>query len=126
MGQRLNLEIEMNGMTVANCYYHWSGFTSSSAALAERAIEAMPKKWDTVFPAFQAAEILIATGGSLDHASRAAMKAFVEVRERQLISETLKANIETEIYRNNGIISIVSMGMDETRVWEEARGNSRR
>ena len=96
MGQRLNLEIEMDGMTIANCYYHWSGFTSSSAELAETAIEAMPKEWNALYPAFQAAEMLIATGASLDYASRAAMKEFSEARGGRFISETLKKNMEPE------------------------------
>lgn len=121
MGQRLNLEIEINGMTVANCYYHWSGFTSSSIELAEKAIEAIPEKWNVVLPTFQAAEILIATGGSLDYVSRAAIKEFESNFKRAIISEELKENMKKEIDRNEGIISIVSIGMYETKYWEEAR-----
>lgn len=35
MGQRLNLEIKTNDKTLANCYYHWSGYTSSALELTK-------------------------------------------------------------------------------------------
>ena len=34
MGQRLNIEIMKNGETIANCYYHWSAYTTSALATA--------------------------------------------------------------------------------------------
>ena len=30
MGERLNIEIIKNGETLANCYYHWAGYSNSS------------------------------------------------------------------------------------------------
>lgn len=39
MGQRLNIEIKNNKETLANCYYHWSGFTTSSLELTKIIIE---------------------------------------------------------------------------------------
>lgn len=38
MGQRLNLSINKNGKVLANCYYHWSGYTNS-------AIQKCKKHW---------------------------------------------------------------------------------
>lgn len=40
MGQRLNIEIKNNEKTLANCYYHWSGYTASSLGLTKQIIEA--------------------------------------------------------------------------------------
>lgn len=34
MGQRLNIEIKKKDKVLANCYYHWSGFSNSAVNLA--------------------------------------------------------------------------------------------
>lgn len=39
MGQRLNIEIVKNKNVLANCYYHWSGFSNSSIDLVVKIIE---------------------------------------------------------------------------------------
>lgn len=39
MGQRLNLEIVGNTGVLANAYYHWSGYTSSSLEITKEALE---------------------------------------------------------------------------------------
>ena len=43
MGQRLNIEIIENGKVLANAYYHWSGYTSSSLELTQEILEAIEK-----------------------------------------------------------------------------------
>lgn len=40
MGQRLNIEVHYDGELLANAYYHWSAYTSSSLNLLGKVIEA--------------------------------------------------------------------------------------
>ena len=44
MGQRLNLEIKTNDTTLANCYYHWSGYTSSALELTKIVLDNLSDK----------------------------------------------------------------------------------
>lgn len=44
MGQRLNLEIKTNDKTLANCYYHWSGYTSSALELTKIILDNLSDK----------------------------------------------------------------------------------
>lgn len=39
MGQRLNIEIVKDKKVLANCYYHWSGYSNSAVNLAIQIIE---------------------------------------------------------------------------------------
>ena len=45
MGQRLNIQIEANDTNtnetkvLANCYYHWSGYTSSAMELVKEIVD---------------------------------------------------------------------------------------
>ena len=39
MGQRLNIEIRKNDEVLANAYYHWSGYTSSSIELTSEILK---------------------------------------------------------------------------------------
>lgn len=118
MGERLNLEIERHGTTLANCYYHWSGFTGSAAELAIEAIKAEPKDWGYNGSPLQAIEMLSATGAALDEASRAAIN---KLYGDEIKLPSVKAAMERTLNRNNGLISVTSFGMYETRMWEEER-----
>lgn len=40
MGQRLNIEIVNGETSLANCYYHWSAYTSSALGLTRQIIDA--------------------------------------------------------------------------------------
>lgn len=122
MGQRLNLEIEHYGTTLANCYYHWSGFTRSAADLAIQALEALPEKWDFSYPTLQAVDMLAETGASLDGESRPVVEHIIrrinETPGRKPVSfKALRDGVD----RNEGLISVTSFGIYETRSWEEAR-----
>lgn len=118
MGERLNLEIERHGTTLANCYYHWSGFTRSAAELAIEAIKAEPKDWGYHGSPLQAIEMLAYTGAALDGASRSVIK---DMYPDGVKLPLLKEAMERTLNRNNGLISITSFGMYETRMWEEER-----
>lgn len=38
MGQRLNIEIMDSGMTLCNCYYHWSGYTQTALDITQKLV----------------------------------------------------------------------------------------
>ena len=44
MGQRLNLSINKNGKVLANCYYHWSGYTNSAMEKARQALDILEEQ----------------------------------------------------------------------------------
>jgi len=94
MGQRLNLEILDDGVALANCYYHWSGYTSSSLYLTGQ-ILASPLLKDKFLPNIP------------DKVNFAVM----------LLRETGAGTGD----RNSGIISTTKEEMNETRRWQEAR-----
>lgn len=109
MGQRLNIEIIQNGETLANAYYHWSAYTSSSLELTNMIL----KKVQEIHhenPVIRAIRLLEETGACLTE------------DEVELIHKTApleKFDIATS--RNGGLIAISEKGMNETRQWEEGR-----
>lgn len=113
MGQRLNIEITHNNKCLANCYYHWSGYSSSAAQLTDIIINSYFDKEEeyinTDFTSFDifAVELLESTGARLD--------------KRELERYKQYCNHEECISRVNGIIGVSEDIMNETRRWEEAR-----
>jgi hypothetical protein len=120
MGQRLNIEIFNNGELLANCYYHWSGYTTSSMELTKIILE----NYDRImaldlYIETKAILLLQLTNGGL----------MVNDRDDELeyALETLppqdleKIELKRSINRNEGLISITENNMEETRQWEEAR-----
>lgn len=120
MGQRLNLEIYSNGELLANCYYHWSGFTSSSMELADIVL----KNYDEIMAmniadTTKAILLLQKTGAGLivndkDNELEFALKHLPPEDLEQVVLKQSEG-------RNNGLISITEEGMQETQYWEEAR-----
>lgn len=120
MGQRLNLEIYSNGELLANCYYHWSGFTSSSMELADIVL----KNYDEIMAmnisdTTKAILLLQKTGAGLmvndkDNELEFALKHLPPEDLEQVVLKQSEG-------RNNGLISITEEGMKETQDWEEAR-----
>lgn len=109
MGQRLNIEINENGITLANAYYHWSAYTSSSLDLLESIMEniATLKKGD---PVIYAVRLLEKTG------------ALLQPDELTFAKENHpKETFEIATDRSDGLIQISEKGMQETRNWEESR-----
>lgn len=106
MGQRLNIEIVEKGKCLANAYYHWSAYTTTSAELARQIIKHIPdvKEENNVLRAIRLLEV---TGAKL-------MESEVEYAKTLGIS-----NLKTATSRNDGLISISKNGIDETRKWQE-------
>ncbi len=69
MGQRLNIEVHYDGELVANAYYHWSAYTSSSLNLLGKVIEAYQNRTE-INKLKVAVEILQATGAGINEEER--------------------------------------------------------
>lgn len=114
MGQRLNLEILKGETVLANAYYHWSGYTSSSSSLASivvnKIIEDEKNGITYSSDVHQAVELLRATGGMLD---------IKELEAYQKLTPSYQE--DRACNRNEGLISVTPEGIEETREWEEAR-----
>ena len=69
MGQRLNIEIKRrkDNKVLANSYYHWSAYTSSSLHLAEEIIENIYDiiRKEKVSDEIKAIQLLQTTGAGL-------------------------------------------------------------
>ena len=110
MGQRLNIEIKINGEVQANAYYHWSGYTSSAIKLTEQILLQREDFLDRIEPKLSAIRLLETTGAGLTPEE-------LEKAKEEYSEVTFgKCN-----GRNSGLIAISKDGIDETRIWEEAR-----
>lgn len=115
MGQRLNIQIEMNipdsseSKVLANAYYHWSGYTSSAYELVKQIADS--EYWNdncTIMdPVEKAIRLLEVTGAGLTK------DEFTEAYPES------KYKLSTN--RNDGLIAISEEGILETQCWEEAR-----
>ncbi len=139
MGQRLNVEIKFNGSTLANAYYHWSGYTRSSLRILSEVIRTFKDKYsvpkavdlwdyaeqnetftDVNIERYQkdkqklmaiALDLLQSTGATLTMEQVFYLKNFkhIQVEEPATVS------------RNAGLIGFSPDAIDMTRQWEEAR-----
>ena len=113
MGQRLNIQIEANNPTsdktevLANCYYHWSGYTSSAMELVNEIVESGIYNLDILDPVEKAIRLLEATGAGL--ADDELTDTYNEPKYR----------IATD--RNSGLIAISEKGTSRVAEWEESR-----
>lgn len=107
MGQRLGLEIRHHGETLANCYYHWSGYTRSTLFLVADILEedarlALPQ--DTIEQStFRAVKLFEKTGAGVSDEERDAVTALGCGRDFQSMTS-----------RSEGITSITEEGIRET------------
>lgn len=109
MGQRLNIEIRKNDKVLANAYYHWSGYTSSSLQLTSEIL----KNIDNVNfnnDVVKAVKLLEVTGAGLTKS------------EFGFLSDDIR-NIafKSAIDRNSGYVAISEKGISDTQYWEESR-----
>lgn len=106
MGQRLNIEIIKNGETLANAYYHWSAYTSSSLELTKLIIDAIDevKNKDDVV---RAVRLLEKTG------------ALLTSDEVEVMKQRTKEEFKQATSRNDGLIAISEKGIESTRNWQE-------
>ena len=113
MGQRLNIEIKRrkDNKVLANSYYHWSAYTSSSLHLAEEIIENIYEviRKEKVSDEIKAIQLLQTTGAGLME------------NEYNKLNEEDKKYCSLATNRNLGLISFTDEGMEETRSWEEGR-----
>lgn len=110
MGQRLNLEIKNNKGILANAYYHWSGFTLSSLLITKQAIQFILRnklKNDIA----TAVKILEHTGASFSK----------QAWERAKDGKLIKGEYKECQGRNDGLIGVSEIDIEETREWEEGR-----
>lgn len=116
MGQRLNIEIIDNDVTLANCYYHWSGFTFNALALTEQILDHLDdlNLKDTT-PLQKAIKLLMISGGNFTESECNKALKVEELKEIAELAATLPVN------RNDGLIAFTSLEMENTRQWEEGR-----
>lgn len=120
MGQRLNIEIcygESEDNVLANCYYHWDGFSASSAEHGESIVKKFKElggvgKNDVGF----AVDLICrnAEGFNPDERLRLERINYVNRYKKPIL-------IRDSINRNEGLIAITPEGIEETRLYEEAR-----
>lgn len=126
MGQRLNVEIiDANYKILANCYYHFNGYTKKALNIAKQIlarweyVQDFPEKFrnftnkeiavyllykDILGPGIEN-KILKSSNTSLSYA----LKHFKSLPVKKIIN------------RDEGIISLTKYSMKDTRYWEEAR-----
>ena len=116
MGQRLNIEIIDNDVTLANCYYRWSGFTFNALALTEQILDHLDdlNLKDTT-PLQKAIKLLMISGGNFTESECNKALKVEELKEIAELAATLPVN------RNDGLIAFTSLEMENTRKWEEGR-----
>ena len=113
MGQRLNIQIEDNDTdtnetkVLANCYYHWSGYTSSAMELVNEIVNSGIYNLDILDPVEKAIRLLESTGAGL--------------AEDELTDTYNEPKYRITSNRNSGIIAISEEGTNRIAEWEESR-----
>ena len=113
MGQRLNIQIEANDtdsneiVVLANCYYHWSGYTSSAMELVKKIVESGIYNLDILDPVEKAIRLLEATGAGL--------------AGDELTDTYYAPKYKVSSDRNKGLIAISEEGKKSTVKYEESR-----
>jgi hypothetical protein len=120
MGQRLNIEIFNNGELLANGYYHWSGFTTSSMELTKVILDNYDKimALDLCIKTKAILLLQLTNAGLMVNDRDDELQFAIENLPRQDLG---KIELKPSINRNEGLISITEDNMEETRQWEEAR-----
>lgn len=115
MGERLNIEIKNNGKVLANSYYHWSGYTSSTLELTQIILDEI-HSYINIQKIFEnnlvlyAIRLLEVTGAGL-----------TDVEKEFAFKNIGKHKFAKCASRNDGLISISPKGIEETEYWEEHR-----
>lgn len=109
MGQRLNIEIRKDDKVLANAYYHWSGYTSSSLQLTSEILKNI-NNVNFNNDVAKAVKLLEVTGAGLTK------------DEFVFLSDDIR-NIafKSAIDRNSGLIAISEKGISDTQYWEVAK-----
>lgn len=112
MGQRLNIELLNNGKLLANCYWHWKGYTSKSIELTDNIIQS---KLAEAEPTVETAIRIFQSLGAGLLSGDGAVEDFKHAKE--LIGDEAVEGTD----RNLGLIAITPESMERIENWEEAR-----
>lgn len=111
MGQRLNIEIVEGEKILANSYYHWNAYTSTSIELTKTIIEKF-NQLNNENNLQKAVLLLQETGAGFSQE---------ELEQAKSVDELSGIELKQTTGRNNGLLSITEKGMEDTRYWEEGR-----
>lgn len=112
MGQRLGLEIVLNGNILANAYYHWSGYTVPAAKLAEQVISYIRNHQD------KENNKLLLTVKALNYTGAGFDTSELERIKKEKFREIYDFATDMLAYnRNCGLIAITAAGIRETHTW---------
>lgn len=115
MGQRLVIDIEMNGKTLAKVYYHWSGYTSNAIAECIRLINSWKEKKGTLEPAEMTLfKIIRSYGGGIFQNNL----LDGEVNHLEALNSGVSIG-ETKGDRDNGMIAFTKEGMKYHDYWAD-------
>ena len=120
MGQRLNIEIVKNRKTLANSYYHWSGYSSSAIEMVTSIIKNFNYIKKYKVENVKDKDLLLAI--RLLEITDAGMREDTineAIKKVGLVDENI--NFKKCNGRNYGIIEVEEKGMKENRYWEEGR-----
>ena len=114
MGQRLNIEIKINGELIANSYFHWSAYTGSSIELVKQILS----YYDDVVSNYsvqRAVSLLELTGAGIQEEELQRIVLDADKDIQRLKFKRMSHN------RNQGFIHVLQPDMDNTRDWDEGR-----
>lgn len=115
MGERLVVDIELNGKTLAKVYYHWSGYTSDAIAECIRLINDWKEKKGTLEPAEMTLfKIIRSYGGGIFQNNL----LDGEVNHLEALNSGLSIG-ETKGDRDNGMIAFTKEGMKYHDYWAD-------
>lgn len=115
MGERLVVDIEKNGNTLAKVYYHWSGFTSCAIDECVKLINSWKEKKGTTEPAEMTLfNIIRSYGGGISQ--NVCLEN--EVKHLEALNSGLPIG-ETQGSRNEGLIAFTEEGMKYHDMWAE-------
>ena len=121
MGQRLNIEIIKNsGEVIANCYYHWGGYTMSALEPTLQVVNAFNKIKDENLPDEVLAVKLLESTCSLSFTDMKIHYAGSDKKSLEYLKEKYPDYEFNSMYdRNVGIIGVVEEDISSTRQWCE-------
>lgn len=115
MGQRLVIDIEMNGKTLAKVYYHWSGYTSCAIDECVKLINSWKEKKGTTEPEEMTFfNIIRSYGGGISQ------DVYLENEVKHLEALNLGLPIgETKGSGTEGLIAFTEEGMKSHDYWAD-------
>ena len=125
MGQRLVIHCEKGGEEIANCYYHWSGYSDSSVERVQQVIHSLEKFASETDPALRCVKAFQDYDESffhiIDNAAPEKMTAILVEKDLEEAKKRWPDQVfRAQGNRNTGLISITKETMAESTKWEEA------